>query len=127
MKRTIAGRTFIIVFLCCPPHVALGEPDGAKGQNYDRLVFESRTDAEIRVQASVMTINRHDDSASTVTVTDNGAQIYGPERETSERWKRTISVSGKGRHDIVMTCKSINSAPVYCSLSVDDAQAMIAR
>ncbi|MDR4305430.1 hypothetical protein IHQ68_02180 [Chelatococcus sambhunathii] len=101
------------------------ESSGTKGQNYDRVVVDLQSDAGIQVSARVMTINRYTDSATAITVTDNGAQIFGPHTNPDERWRQTFPVTGKGRHEVVMTCKSLNSSPVYCALAVENAAAAV--
>lgn len=98
---------------------------GAKGQDFDRLVFESSADGEVTLTARVMTVNRHIDSASQITVLDNGAPVLGPEVTKTERWTRPFAVKGGGRHEVVLRCESLNSAPVYCRLSLDDARARV--
>ncbi|RXF73020.1 hypothetical protein [Hansschlegelia zhihuaiae] len=127
MPKLIIIALLIITGAYVTPPAATAEPLGTKGQNFDRLVLESETDAEIQVVAKVMTINRYSLSASTMVVTDNGAQVFGPENSSEERWKRTIPISGKGRHEIVMICKPVQSDPVYCSLTVDDPRVQVTR
>ncbi len=125
MNKAVRATTLIMA--CLSPsglEAANGRP-GTKGQNYDRVVFESQSDGAVELSASVMTINRYRDSSSSISVTDNGRPIFGPEMETTERWRRVIPVSGKGRHEVFMICDGVQSSPVYCALNVDDARARV--
>ncbi len=123
-KRSILPA-FIIFILFGGASSFADEPQGTKGQNYDRVVVDVQSEAGVQVSARVMTINRHTDSATAITVTDNGAQIFGPHTNPDERWRQTFPLTGKGRHEVVMTCKSLNSSPVYCALAVETAAASV--
>lgn len=125
MKIKYSSGIFIMMCLFGATTSGGGQAAGAKGQNFDRLVFETSSDGEVTLTARVMTVNRHLDSASQITVMDNGAQVLGPEVSRTERWTRPISIKGGGRHEVVLNCESLNSAPVYCQLSLDDARARV--
>lgn len=103
-----------------------GQPAGTKGQNYDRLAFESASD-EVQVVAKVMALRRHADGSSTIVVTDNGASVLAPTSDGAERWNRTIAIKGKGKHELVMICSNTKSAPVYCTLDADDQKISLLR
>jgi len=113
---TIRISFFIIFCLVAAGNGVCAEPAGTKGQNYDRIVLETPSDDSVSLTANVMTINRYWNSSATITVTDNGVTIFGPESDTQERWKRVVTLKGRGRHEIVMLCQSVNASPVYCSL-----------
>lgn len=116
-----------ILIVSATPAVADASPAGAKGQNYDRIVFETRGDEEINVVVRIMTLNRLPTSASTIVVTNNGQPVFGPERLEQERWSKTIAIKGEGRHEIVAVCGAINAEPVYCSLRAEDRSAGLAK
>lgn len=123
MSKTIFSLPLIILSLCLGGAVA--EEAGTKGQNFDRIVFESPVDGEVRVTARVMTINRFQDSASEITVVNNGADVLGPETNSAERWTRTVAIKGVGRHEVVLLCRALNASPVYCGLTLDDPRARV--
>ena len=117
----------LIVILSVAPVAADPSPSGTKGQNYDRIVFETQGDEETSVVVRIMTLNRLPTSASTIVVTHNGQPVLGPERLEQERWTRTISIKGAGRHEIVATCGAIDAEPVYCSLRAENRSASLAQ
>ena len=117
----------LAVVLSAMPATADPPPSGTKGQNYDRIVFETQGDEETSVVVRIMTLNRLPTSASTIVVTHNGQPVLGPERLEPERWTRTITIKGAGRHEIVAVCGVINAEPVYCSLRAENRNASLAQ
>lgn len=120
-------RIGCLFILCLGPATSFAgqKPAGTKGQNYDRILFEMDTDDEVEIVAKIMTINRYPTSSSSIVVTDNGVTAFGPASDAAERWTRTISIKGRGRHDIVLICSNANSDPVFCALSTSDARASL--
>lgn len=112
----------IIMSLCATASFADQQLAGTKGQNYDKIAFEIATDDAVEVVAKIMTINRHPDSSSTLVVTDNGAPVIGPATDGAERWRRSVAIKGKGRHELVMICTNANAEPVYCALDADESR-----
>lgn len=118
---TISAVTVLATTLA----VVAANPPGTKGQDFDRIVYETSSDDEIELTARIMTINRFAGSASRLTVLDNGAAIFGPETIETERWSRAVKVKGRGTHEILLRCQAVNASPVYCGLSLDDAKARV--
>ena len=125
MNRKTCAALFVMSAMTSPELVVAADVAGAKGQNFDRLVFEAPSDGETRVLARGMAVLRLQDSAATITLTDNGAAQFGPETISQERWTRTIAIKGAGRHEIVLLCQGVKASPVYCGLSLDDDRARV--
>lgn len=125
MSRQIYAALVALSAAGAPGLAVAADVAGAKGQNFDRLVFETSSNDETKLTARGMAILRLADSAATITLTDNGAAQFGPETISQERWTRTIAIKGAGRHEVVLLCQGVKAAPVYCGLSLDDDRARV--
>lgn len=94
-----------------------------QGRDYDVAVIDSTSDAGVAVTARVRTNAARVNSASSITVTDNGRVIYGPAQREDSAWAETVAVLGKGPHTIRVDCGHANSTPVFCRLEADQPKA----
>ena len=77
MSGSMSESLIIIIWIwLCSVVAVSADVAGTRGQNYDRIVFETASDDEVHIVAKVMTINRFADSASSVVVTDNGVTAF---------------------------------------------------